>query len=150
MKQEDINMEWWKEFDANVGRVTMLIQPRHVTPGLRKPYEWLLQWDEVDATILHLRGIANNHKARLQCDLVKSKSLAFGKRVEIFLLGYRPGFCGDDGKGVTQEEWSTIGDKVRLALRYLDGAKPYIEPWSADKKFELRFEAYIAIKEMNP
>lgn len=147
MNQSEINAEWHQQLDSNVGKIGMLVQPRHVTPGLRKPYEWELEWDMLEALVLALRGIANSRTKWLQCALVEAKRLAFGRRVKIFLLGYRPGFCGPtEAEGITADQWQLTGDAVRLALKVLPDAKPYIEEWSAEKKFQLRFEAYIMEK----
>lgn len=144
MNQSQINSQWLQTLPCNVGTVGLLVQPRHVTPGLRKPYEWELDEDMIDAMVLWLRGIANRKKW-LQCGLVESKRLAFGRRVSIFLLSYRPGFCGDE-TGITEEQWNRLAHSVRLALMVLPGAKPYIEKWSATRKFQLRFECYIKSK----
>jgi hypothetical protein len=112
--QLEINAQW----HVTDGQFTFLVQPRHVTKGLRKPYEYELELDQIEALVLALRGIANRFKSRLQCSYVESKRLAFGRRINFFFLGYRPGFCGDD-TGITNEDWQDLAYRLNSHLAAL-------------------------------
>jgi hypothetical protein len=141
MTQAEINAQW----HVTDSGITYLEQPRHVTAGLRKPYEYELEWDEIEALILALRGIANRFKSRLQCSLVETKRLAFGRRISFFFLGYRPSFCGDN-TGITNEDWQDLAHRLNTHLTVLPDAKPYMEAWTGEEKFEMRFYVYIKEK----
>ena len=81
---------------------------------------------------------------KLQCDLIGFKRTGRGFRLNIFLLAFRPGFCGDPTQGVTQAEWNDVTESIRAALKPLDPDAPlYVEPWTAAAKFQARFETYI-------
>lgn len=111
-------------------------------PSLRKPYEYELELDQIDALVMALRGIANRFKGRLQCSLVQSKRLAFGRRVSFFFLGYPPNFTGD-GTGIMAEDWQDLAYRLNKHLTVLPEALPYMEPWDGMRKFQMRFETYI-------
>src|SRR5678816_1946261 len=93
MNQAEINKEWFQTLPANVGEITMLVQPRHTTPGLRHPYEWALPMDQLDSLILAMRGLFNKHCESV-CSLVEVKGLAYGKRLHIWCLAHKLGLCG--------------------------------------------------------
>lgn len=151
MNQAEINAQWNVTIPTKPGilpeiSITLLCQPRHVTPGLRKPYEYALEWDEIEALILALKGIANRYKGALQCSAVTTKRLAFGRKVSFFFLGYRPGYTGDN-TGITNEDWQDLAHRINTHLTVLPDAKPYMEAWKDNAKFQMRFEVYIAEKE---
>lgn len=143
MNQAEINAQWNVELQNQNGpTITVLEQPRHVTPGLRKPYEYELEWDEIEALILALKGIGNRFKSRLQCSLIQTNRLAFGRKITFFFLGYKPGFTGDD-TGITNEDWQDLAHRINTHLTVLPDAKPYMEAWKDNAKFQMRFEVYI-------
>jgi hypothetical protein len=119
----------------------------HTTLRLRKPYEYLLSMAEIGTLNAALRDIASEFKGQLQCSLVSFKSLAFGKRVEVFFLGYRPGYCGDES-GITKLSWQKLTNDFVAALSALPDAKPHIREWSDQSKFDIRFSTHIAAKEL--
>lgn len=141
MNQEEINREWMREFNSNIGTVTILTSPKIKTSGLKGPYEYRLTDSKLSDLISNLKDIGK--AARIQCNLVDVKPLMYGKRIRLFFLGYPPGFTGDES-GITARDWSRIAARLRRTIKILPGAKPYIEPWTIDDKFQMRFTAYVA------
>jgi len=147
MKQSDINAEWHKELDSNVGKIGLLVQPRQVTPGLRKPYEWVLKTHEAYALSRSLIKLAKIERSACQCTLVETKSLRYGIHLSLFFLSCPPGWF-KEYTGHTALQWTSLGEALKFTLTPLAGAKVYIEEWSDKKKFQIRFDAYIAAEEM--
>lgn len=151
--QEEINQEFRQTFQSNVGEVTILMQPRHTTPGLRKPYEYELPVADARALVKELKDYlkANGNEGKaLQCDLVDTKSVKYGMRLNVFLLGFRPGLTGEPEKGIYQHEWDRIWNGLIAIIKAQLGenVSVYVEPWSDKEKFQLRFETYIKFTEL--
>lgn len=115
---------------------------------LRHPYEHALteeQWKELYAA---LRRVCKS--AKLQCDLVDRKPITYGYKINVFLLGYRPGLCGDGGtsEGITQLEWDALTSTLRHVIKSaVPSAVIHPEAWSSVKKFSFRWETYIQTRE---
>ena len=147
--QKEINEAWQVECAGPAGlTLGVLVQPKQGDPTLRKPYEYTLD-------IADFRNLDNQIKAlikpygknKLQCDLVETKSVKYGQRLGVFLLGYRPGLCGDPSEGITKVEWEDLQAELTALLSlFLPGCKPYFEKWNKSSKFQARFDTYIMFK----
>lgn len=85
----------------------------------------------------------------LQCNMLEVKKLARGVRLTFFLLGYKPGLCGDPAEGITKKQWDDCCYRIQGALHKLVAPIPmYIAPWSATAKFQSRFDAYVAYSDL--
>lgn len=58
---------------------------------LRNPYRHSLSEHEFQQLYAAL-GICKTKT--LQCDLVSRKAITYGWKIQVYLLGYRPGLCG--------------------------------------------------------
>jgi hypothetical protein len=138
------------DVQTNIGTITYVETTRKNRPdGLRKPYEYVLPMKRAKELSEELRaGLKDSHEKGFQCSLVERKGLASGIRLHVFVLGYKPGLCGAND-GVSPALW---GETVRGVQRLLTGylgkdARAYVEPYSNDKKFQLRFETYVMYEE---
>jgi hypothetical protein len=143
--QDEINKLWLQSYSSPVGTIVQLVPPTRTVPGLRKPYQYELPAPTIAALKATLRVVVHPYKLLLQCELVEFKALAHGVRLNLFLLGYRPGFCGDPSKGITAAQWDICTQSVRVVLDDALGEDTpvYVEPWNPDAKFQARFETYI-------
>lgn len=141
--QQQMNAEWTRTVQSNVGQVTLLVPPP-VETQLRSPYQYERSLTECRSLRLDLKNTAAEFKPRLQCALVETKAVTYGMRFSIFALGYRPGFC-DGQEGLTIDQWYDFSNRIisRLRLSLGEDVSVYVEPWSGSKKFQLRFETYI-------
>lgn len=146
--QKDINAAWLQSLDSNAGKITMLVPPKRIA-SLRKPYDYELPARECREMLQEAKAILKPFDTLLQCKLVDSKPTKYGCRVNLFLLGYRPGYCGEATRGLTVEQWQEATDKLRVHLvASLPDAMIYIDPWSSEKKFQARFETYVLFPEL--
>ena len=151
MNQNEINNNWLKTVPTNVGECTFITPPVRVVPGLRKPYECEIPAAEGKQLVKELKDMFSNlESASLQCVLVESKPTKYGIRLNIFLLGHRPDFCGEPHKGCNAQFWNVTTEWLATKLRETlgDWVQVYAEPWSADEKFQARFETYIKYSEL--
>jgi hypothetical protein len=147
--QADVNAKWRTTVQSDIGAWTFLQPPTRAVTGLRPPYQYKLPVKTVKELTLGLRSVIKYRPKLLQCGRVDSKPVTYGVRLDIFLLGYAPGLCGNTAFGATKEEWNlltaSIQDRLDLAL----GEAPmYVESWSAYRKFQARFETYIKFDEL--
>jgi hypothetical protein len=144
-------------YPSAIGPITVIETRRKNRPvGLRKPYEYVLPLIEVNEIVSELRTALRGPTAPtmrascgvFQCAEVSCKRLARGVKIDFFILGYRPGFCGAT-TGVTLPQWESVTKLVQdILTSYLgDDALAYIEPYSEDRKFQSRWEAYIMYEE---
>lgn len=151
--QAEINAAWNQTYTAKDGSgpsITMLQQPAQGIPGLRKPYQFVLDTKTAWKLPMDLRKLFAENPAWLQCDLVERKGTARGFKLNVFLLGYRPGFCGDVNEGLTAEQWKTLTNRTSaiIAAALGENIAPYCEDWNAERKFQYRFETYIHYTEL--
>ena len=138
------------EIPTHIGTITVIGTVRKNRPaGLRKPYEYSLSIKDSEALVKEMRAGIKGVRG-FQCAGVGKKGLARGIKLDFFLLGYRPGLCGDDEEGVSREVYGkTVGALQQALTKYLGkDARVYAEPYSLKKKFEARFETYIQFSEM--
>lgn len=166
MNQNDVNAAWRQTLPGRgeIPGITILSapHPRRGVSGLRKPYEYCVPRPTLLKLTKTLREIMKRHEHMLQCQLIEVKSLAFGQRINVFALAYRPGFCGPtvlhrpsgvnvgDGRGIMKADWEQFWREVIHTLRLALGpdVTAYIEPWEADRKFQFRFCTYIMFREL--
>jgi hypothetical protein len=120
--------------------------------GLNKPYEYVLRRTVADSKFKSLQDYLRRRDMdvrKFQYCAICRKTLAKGFRLNLFILGYTKGLCGNPDKGVTRQEWTNVCAKTQKALFGMLGqdAKAYIDEFSDSKKFQMRFEAYVAYKE---
>lgn len=150
MNQQSINQAWKQELQTNVGSVTFLVPPQR-NSGLRKPYQYKTTTAEFRGLKQGLKIIASQFGDNLQCDLVDSKPVTYGARLNCFLLGYKPGYTGGN-TGVTCDQWGKVTTELcaRLKQSLGDDVLVYVEPWTAERKFQARFETYVMFSELEP
>lgn len=120
--------------------ITIAEAPR-VDTSLPAPYGHTVAPECVPALIAALRPRV--YDARLQMASARKVPLRKGWKVVVWMLAFRPGYCGDH-RGVTEEEWSTLACAVADIIRaHVPDASIYCEPWSADSKFQFRWEAHL-------
>lgn len=150
MNQQQSNQAWQQEAQTNVGSVTFLVPPQR-NSGLRKPYQYKTTTADFTRLKTELKTISTQFGFRLQCDLVDTKPVKYGSRLDCFLLGYAPGYVGGL-RGITREEWEKITTELcaRLKQSLGDDVSVYVEPWTAERKFQARFETYVMFAELEP
>lgn len=142
--QQETNAEWTRTVPSNIGPIGILVPPQS-NSGLRRPYHYERSIGECRSLEMDLKSIMSGFKQKLQCALLDLKAVKYGRRVQIFALGYRPGLCGDEHVGITDDQWQEFAGAIASRLRQSlgDEVSVYVEPWSDTKKFQLRFETYI-------
>lgn len=140
------NQEWEKQYGKPGMEVTLLVPPKRQTK-LPKPYQYELSVGKGRSLIEEIKKICAPFRNKLQCVLIEKKLLSRGVRIDVFLLGFCPGFCGDD-MGVTKEEWDNITSLISKELEILPDVPLYVEDWSNERKFQLRLETYILFSEL--
>lgn len=135
---------------TNVGTITVIGTTRKNRPaGLRKPYEYVLPIRGANTLVKELRdALKDAERNGFQCSMAKTKAVSRGIKLELFLLGYRPGLCGTP-EGVSK---ALYGETVRAVQRALTShlgldARVYADPYSQDDKFQMRFETYVMYDE---
>lgn len=141
------NAEWWRTVTAHGVSFTVLVPPKHVTPGLKSPYEYIRKLQEIIALETALKKLSKSERKNLQCDLVEVKTLKYGRRFDLFFLGCPEGWF-KEYSGHTKLKWDNLGEALVFTLRDLEDAKPYIGEWAPDKKFQMRYEVYLAAEEL--
>ena len=138
------------DIPTSVGIMTVIATSRRSGRplGLKKPYEYVLPFAQTRAIV---KDLATGLEARggedlFQCVLVEWKPLKNGIRLHLWVLGFRPGLCGpSEHAGVSRENWDNTCKFLQDTLfRYLgEDARMYSEPYSEDRKFQLRFDTYV-------
>lgn len=149
MSQATVNEKWKQKFQSNVGEIVMLVPPKRQS-GLRKPYDFVAPMAEVAALVKDVKTILQPYaNGRLQCGHVATKSASRGRKFSVFLLGYKPGFCGTPD-GISAADWESVASTVKSRIaNTLGDCEMYIEDWNPDHKFQARFETYIMYQEMH-
>lgn len=114
---------------------------------LRKPYQHSLSEHEFQNLFAGLKVCETK---TLQCYLVARKPVTYGWKIQVFLLGYRPGLCGDNAssEGITKIEWDALTEHIRAIIKgYVPSAQINIEQWHTNKKFQFTWETYIQTRE---
>lgn len=146
MNQKEINKLW----ERGNRSVISLSQPDQGETGLKAPYQFKVHARTASDLASILRQWVDGRG--LQCNLIKSKPTTYGIRLSVFLLGYTHGLCGDDSKGIDAEDWENVTEKVTQMLKDNLGENvlPYVDEWSDDQKFQMRWEGYIMFRELEP
>ena len=149
MKQQEINKLWGYKVESNIGELCYLVQPEQGIKGLRKPYQFELPANTAKALVADLKVWLKPYSKKLQCDLVDKKTVTYGIKLDIFLLGYKSGFTGDE-TGLKAQEWESITSRIRILLQSTLGENVlmYVDPWNETSKFQARFETYIKYSEL--
>ena len=148
--QEEINALFNVKIGSSLGPVSLLQQPTREVPGLRKPYQYEVSAADGKQLVKDLQDMLNPlDNNSLQCSGVSTKPTKYGIRLDVFLLGFRPGFCGDS-MGCTDIFWQgvTLGLINRLKQTLGSSVLVYVEPWTDKEKFQARFETYIKYREL--
>lgn len=155
--QPDINKLWEVRVKSQLGSdiFICLEQPKQGDPTLKRPYQFVLPIKKCAALFESLRGYFEElyqKKPRiLQCPNVARKSVKCGMRMNVFMLGYAPGFIGDES-GCSFEQWRAINEIVWSMIQEVVGEDyqilPYVEDWTKERKFQARWETYFKYTEM--
>lgn len=116
---------------------------------LPHPYKHALPLAKGQELIAELKKAAAPFVRKLQCDGVRTKPVTRGVRLDIFLLGYRPGLCGEGSEvGMEKKEWDDLIESFRVLIKEALGVDIDADPWRKNQKFRLMFHTYIAYEEM--
>lgn len=117
---------------------------------LKKPYLFSLPIADLEKWIKDMKSALKSIEAanEVQHTLLNVKTTSKGKRVTVWALGFRPGYCGDS-RGVTKEQWDALcAELTANIVLVFPGAKPYKEPWKKNRKFQYNFETYVQYAEL--
>ncbi len=134
---------------SNVGNIEIIdTRRKNVPEGLRKPYEYRLTTADCVNLYEGLRELLKPWQLKCQFASVQRKLLTRGIRLNVFVLAYTPGFCGDaDAEtGVRRLQWRGMCKQLEnVLINFLgEDAQMYAEPYNTSDKFQARFETYIA------
>lgn len=134
---------------SNVGNIELIDTRRKRVPaGLRKPYEYSLTTADCVNLYDSLQELLRPWQAACQFASVQRKPLTHGIRLNVFVLAYTPGLCGDAdaATGVRRLQWRGMCKQLEnVLINFLgEGAQMYAESYSTSDKFQARFETYIA------
>ena len=149
--QAATNKSWLQTEKGNGLTMTILAPPLKKVVGLRRPYQMEVPTAVVAKLKKDLKAALKPYATPvLQCDLSDFKAVTYGARIDVFLLGYAPGLCGDPAAGITREQWDTITAQITALIQRALGAGEtmYVEPWSAKIKFQARYETYVKYQEL--
>jgi hypothetical protein len=137
---------------SNVGTITIIDTSRKNRPeGLRKPYEYILSTQDGKTLYDELNVLLNTQKNICQFAAVTKKSLSLGMRLDVFVLAYTPGLCGEhDECGLTRIQWKELCKGIQeILFKYLGkDARIYADRYTKKDKFQARIEIYIAYSEL--
>lgn len=138
--------------DTNIGTIQIIATTRVNRPvGLRKPYEYVVSIKRFKKHFDKINKVFENIKEgeTFQHAGIWKKSISKGIKLDIFMLGYAIGSCGNNS-GVTEKQWNETINKIQKQITYLLGedAQMYVEPYCDNKKFQARFQTYIMYTEM--
>lgn len=137
--------------ESNIGPISYINTSRKTRPaGLRKPYEYVVPKKNADTKYAALRDfLKSQSREKFQCSYASKKGVSKGFKLNVFLLGYKVGLCGDRS-GCTPEEWDALTKQTQNMIFDMLGndAEMYIDAYSADDKFQARIETYVAYQEM--
>lgn len=139
------------DVQTNIGVITYIETTRKNRPaGLKKPYEYILTKKQFDRFYAAVQAYLKPWERKLQCAGISKKAVSKGVRLDLFVLGYKPGLCGDPNEGVTRKEWQTICRELQdLFWKHLaKDANLYSEQYAAEDKFQSRLNTYVAFKEL--
>jgi hypothetical protein len=147
------NSDWVQTVATNVGSVQILSAPlkSRKETGLRHPYQFKASLADVRTLIKSLRELSKGDPyTKMQYGASPtSKSTTYGIRFDIFMLGFKPGYCGTPLTGVTREEWDKCVEEVTTAVRaVLPDVPVYASQWNPNNKFQFRIETYIMYSEL--
>lgn len=134
---------------SNIGDIEIIDTRRKCVPaGLRKPYEYSMTTADCVNLYEELRELLKPWQASCQFASVQRKLLTRGIRLNVFVLAYTPGRCGDTAAvtGVRRLQWRGMCKQLENVLINFLGAdaQMYADPYSTSDKFQARFETYIA------
>ena len=118
---------------------------------LRKPYQYELPIAKAKIFLAELKALDKSYGTKLQCSLVATKPITLGIRLDVFFLGYCPGFCGPTSStGLTKLEWDEFTAKLYVITELALGTTVDVqyEPWSDKKKFQVNLNLYIKYEEL--
>ena len=145
--QTNLNAMWRQTFNSNIGIITMLVAPKRAST-LRKPYQYSMPAKQCRQLTQTINTVLKAFSG-LQHAGMDAKRTKYGCRLNIFALGYRPGYTGDQS-GIDANQWASCTQQVLDALKQTlgDDVALYVEPWSATNKFQARFETYVLFPEL--
>ena len=150
MTQEEINSQWTRELDSNVGKCTLLVPPIRRSE-LRRPYQYLVSVADFGRMFDDVKALTQIAKPLLQCELWEQKGITYGRKIHLFLLGFRPGLVSDSTAGITKPQWEELTTAIAARLNQtLAETLLYVEPWTAEAKFQARLETYVMFTELKP
>lgn len=140
------------DIPSNVGVVTFIDTSRKIRqPGLRKPYEYEISIQDKNNLLNELNSLLDQHKKTCQCAGVGVKTLSLGIRIDVFVLAYTPGLCGEvDECGINRIQWKELCKGIQdILFKYLGkDARIYSDRYTKKDKFQARITAYLAFSEM--
>lgn len=141
------------DVQTSIGVVTYIQTERKNRPkGLRKPYEYILPIKDANSLYQELKTLLKPYEKTCQCAGASKKNVSYGMKLNLFVLGYVPGFCGDDECGLNRKEWQSLCKEIQeIFYKFLGkDARIYAEKFTKTEKFQARFETYIAYTETLP
>lgn len=145
------NKEHLHKVESNIGTLTVIQTIRKNKPkNLKRPYEYVLPIKK--ARELNTLIKATIKKYGIQITFLDTKSVTYGQRFSIFLLGN----CTE----ISKKDWIKVNNDLEKVLQKFLGkdARLYTEDYNtnfnkighinAPYKFQARFQTYIAFKEL--
>jgi hypothetical protein len=147
MTQDETNQSWKQTLTGNGITVEVLQPPYQKRKGLRYPYTRTSTTKKVLAFKAKMKEMSKFYQdVKLQCFHTPVERKTYGWKVSVFMLGYKPGLCGSP-EGILKEEWEKLAKDFTVLLSKLTGEPEsvYMEPWSDESKFQIRWEKYLQV-----
>jgi hypothetical protein len=98
-----------------------------------------------------LKEFLKPFEPRMQYASVEDKVAAYGRRLNVYILGFPPGLVGDE-RGLPEHEWNEfIASFKQLIEEYLPGVH-YIkdQPWTEGQKSWVTVHTFVMFEELAP
>ncbi len=151
--QTQINKEWEVAYTLlPSGNRIGLLQPPIRKGKLKSPYQYQIPVASFRRLVEHLKEfISTFSPLAFQHTMVDTKPVKYGSRLEIWALGYMKSYTGDES-GLDKNTWDHFTQTIKEKLIDILGPDVplYIEPWTPERKFQMKFYTYIMFTELAP
>jgi len=98
-----------------------------------------------------LKEFLKPFEPRMQDASVQDKAVSYGRKLDVYILGFPPGLVGDE-RGLPEQEWNEfIASFKQLIEGYLPGVR-YIQdqPWTEGQKSWVTVHTFVMFEELTP
>lgn len=98
-----------------------------------------------------LKAFLKHYAPGMQYASAHDKAVTYGRKLDVYILGFPPGLCGD-ARGLPEQEWNEFITSFKQLIEEYLPAVTYVrdQPWTDGEKSWVTVHTFVMFEELQP